>query len=69
MLKSMPLAPTRCPYATRPEEPKINGRKRHIVVGTIGLILAVVVHWAGSKTATEPSLFWADLRGVSPACC
>jgi len=48
-------APTRCPCATRPEEPKINGRKRHIVVGTIGLILAVVVHSAGSKTAMEPS--------------
>jgi len=33
---------------------KTGGRKRHLVVDTLGLILAVVVHSAGSKTRMEP---------------
>jgi transposase len=33
---------------------KVNGRKRHIAVDTIGLLLTVLVTAAGSKTATVP---------------
>ena len=34
---------------------KVKGRKRHIVVDRRGLLLAVVVHSAGSKTAAAPN--------------
>ena len=33
---------------------KINGRKRHIAVNTTGLLLAVVITAASSRTATPP---------------
>ena len=34
---------------------KVKGRKRHILVDTMGLLLAVIVHGANTKTATAPS--------------
>ena len=36
---------------------KINGRKRHIVVDTLGLVLAIVVHRADIQDTTEPCWF------------
>ncbi len=41
---------------------KIMGRKRHILVDTMGLILAVVVHSAGLKTGMEPRRFSSESR-------
>jgi putative transposase len=63
------------PYATRPEEPKINGRKRHIV-DTIGLIVpacacphadrAVVVHSAAIQDRDGAKLVLGRLAGRFP---
>lgn len=42
---------------------KINGRKRHILVDTIGLMLMVVVHTANiqDRDGMELNLFWSKL--------
>ncbi len=48
------------------EEQKVTGRKRHIVVDTLGLLLVVVVH-AASWSDTEGALeVGAALRGRFP---
>ncbi|REJ94335.1 MAG: IS5 family transposase [Planctomycetota bacterium] len=41
---------------------KVNGRKRHIVVDTLGLILAVVVHGAGQQDNSGACLVLWNLR-------
>ena len=45
---------------------KIKGRKRHIVVDTLGLILAVVVHAANVQDRDGAKLVLEKLRGVYP---
>ena len=45
---------------------KINGRKRHIVVDTLGLILAVVVHAASVQDRDGAKLVIAKLGGRFP---
>ena len=45
---------------------KINGRKRHISVDTIGLILAVVVHSAAIQDRDGAKLVIARLAGLFP---
>ena len=45
---------------------KINGRKRHIVVDTIGLILAVVVHSAGIQERDGAKLVLSRVIGRFP---
>ena len=42
---------------------KINGRKRHIIVDTIGLILVVVVHTANIQDRDGAKLVMARIRG------
>ena len=42
---------------------KINGRKRHIVVDTLGLVLAVVVHAANIQDRDGAKLVLAKLKG------
>lgn len=42
---------------------RINGRKRHIVVGTLGCILAVVVHRANCTAGKEVSMLLGELFG------
>jgi len=42
---------------------KINGRKRHILVDTIGLLLMVVVHSAGIQDRDGAKLVLAQVRG------
>ena len=39
----------------------MNGRKRHIVVDTLGLILAVVVHAASIQDRDGAKLVWKRL--------
>ena len=41
----------------------MTGRKRHIVVDTLGLLLAVVVHPAASQDRDGAKLVLAKLRG------
>ena len=38
---------------------KIDGKKRHILVDTLGLLLSAVVHPASVRTATGPSRYCA----------
>jgi len=45
---------------------KINGRKRHIVVDTMGMLLAVVVHSAGLQDRDGAKLVLAKLKGRFP---
>jgi putative transposase len=45
---------------------KVNGRKRHIVVDTIGMLLAVVVHSAAIQDRDGAMLVLAKLRGRFP---
>ena len=45
---------------------KINGRKRHLVVDTIGLILAVVVHEASIQDRDGAKLVLERLKGCFP---
>ena len=45
---------------------KIKGRKRHIVVDTLGLILAVVVHAADVQDRDGAKLVLRKLRGLFP---
>jgi len=45
---------------------KINGRKRHIVVDTLGLILAVVVHAADVQDRDGAKFVLRRLRGLFP---
>lgn len=45
---------------------KIKGRKQHIVVDTLGLILAVVVHSAGIQDRDGAKLVLATLFGLVP---
>ncbi len=45
---------------------KVNGRKRHIVVDTLGLILAVVVHAASVQDRDGAKLVLARLAGRFP---
>jgi putative transposase len=41
---------------------KVKGRKRHILVDTIGLLLIVVVHTANIRIKMELNLFWNKLK-------
>jgi putative transposase len=43
---------------------KVKGRKRHILVDTIGLLLIVVVHTANIQGRMELNLFWNKLREI-----
>src|SRR5689334_1067062 len=45
---------------------KVNGRKRHIVVDTMGMLWAVVVHSAGIQDRDGAMLVLARLRGRFP---
>jgi putative transposase len=45
---------------------RVKGRKRHLVVDTLGLIWAVVVHSAGVQDRDGAPLVLAKLRGRSP---
>jgi putative transposase len=45
---------------------KINGRKRHIVVDVLGLILAVAVHTADVQDRDGAKLVLCKLRGLYP---
>lgn len=45
---------------------KINGRKRHIIVDTMGLILVVVVHAAGIQDRDGAKLVFIKLLGQFP---
>ena len=42
---------------------RIQGRKRHLVVDTLGLLLAVVVHSAGLQDRDGIKLVWEKLQG------
>lgn len=44
----------------------MNGRKRHLVVDTLGLILAVVVHAANVQDRDGAQLVLRKLRGLYP---
>ena len=44
----------------------VNGRKRHLIVDTLGLILAVVVHSAGIQDRDGAKLVLAKIRGRFP---
>src|SRR3954471_10842553 len=45
---------------------KVNGRKRHIIVDTLGLILAVVVHAADIQDRDGAKLVLGQIRGRFP---
>jgi putative transposase len=45
---------------------KVNGRKRHLIVDTLGLILAVVVHSAGIQDRDGAKLVLARIQGAFP---
>lgn len=45
---------------------KINGRKRHILVDTMGLLLAVVVHAANIQDRDGAKLLFAKMKGCFP---
>ena len=45
---------------------EVNGRKRHVVVDTLGLIIAVVVHAAGVQDRDGAKLVMAKLPGWYP---
>lgn len=45
---------------------KVNGRKRHIIVDTIGLLLAVVVHAASIQDRDGAKLVIGKLKGKFP---
>jgi putative transposase len=44
----------------------VKGRKRHLVVDTLGLIWAVVVHCAGLQDRDGAKLVFERLRGLCP---
>ncbi len=44
----------------------VNGRKRHLIVDTLGLILAVVVHSAGIQDRDGARLVLARIKGCFP---
>jgi len=44
----------------------VNGRKRHLVVDTLGLILTVVVHAADVQDRDGAKLVFRKLRGLYP---
>jgi putative transposase len=44
----------------------VNGRKRHLIVDTLGLILAVVVHSAGIQDRDGAKLVLAEIKGRFP---
>ena len=46
---------------------KINGRKRHIVVDTMGLLLWVMVHSAGIQDRDGARLVLAAIKSLPPA--
>jgi len=46
---------------------KVNGRKRHIAVDTIGLLLTVLITGAGVQIATEPSRCCETCADPSPS--
>jgi transposase len=48
---------------------KIYGRKRHLLVDTLGLLLAVKVHTAGLVDRRGAPLLLQDLRGRFPRLC
>ncbi len=50
-------------------ENKIYGRKRHLLVDTLGLLLAVKVHTAGLVDRRGAPLLLQDLRGRFPRLC
>ena len=45
---------------------KVNGRKRHLVVDTLGMILAVVVHSAGIQDRDGAKLVLEKIKGRFP---
>ena len=45
---------------------KINGRKRHVIVDTIGLVLAVVVHEASIQDRDGAKLVMQRIKGAFP---
>jgi putative transposase len=45
---------------------KVNGRKRHLLVDTMGMILAVVVHSAGIQDRDGAKLVLAKIKGCFP---
>lgn len=45
---------------------KVNGRKRHIIVDTIGLLLAIVVHAASIQDRDGAKLVFRKLKGKFP---
>ena len=45
---------------------KINGRKRHLVVDTLGLVLAVVVHSAAIQDRDGAKLVLEKMKGLFP---
>lgn len=48
---------------------KVNGRKRHLAVDTLGLLLAIVVTPPASKTATAPGRCCAGCASAAAASC
>jgi putative transposase len=44
----------------------VKGRKRHIAVDTLGLLLAVVAHCAGIQDRDGAKLVFAQLKGAFP---
>jgi len=47
---------------------KVNGRKRHLLVDTLGLLLMVIVHTANIQDRDGARLLFEKARGVSPVC-
>lgn len=47
-------------------EKKVNGRKRHILVDTMGLILAVIVHSAAIQGRAGARLLFEKIQGKFP---
>jgi putative transposase len=45
---------------------KVKGRKRHLVVDTLGMLLVVVVHCAGLQDRDGAKLVFEQLRGTVP---
>ena len=46
----------------------VKGRKRHILVDTMGLLLVVLVSAASVRTGMAPSYFWSKPSNASVAC-
>ena len=45
---------------------KVSGRKRHLLVDTLGLVMAIKVHEADIQDRTRAILLLRDLQGVFP---